>query len=113
MENPVLVNEKELFEAFYDPDIGPLTKEVWREILVKYDDTFTDDDMKMVHVGLLDNPCEELFTCEEWSEIMERFGGLSEENQNFIDDINDKLFMEEMEIKYGVNAEEDNLEHKK
>ena len=106
--------DRELFETFYDPDMEPLTKEEWREILSKYDDEHVDAEKSSMPDGLFEdhhNPCEEYFTNEEWAEILERFGSTPIEGDKVdIDGIHDdEQFIKEMEIKYGVISVENNL----
>ena len=104
----------ELYETFYNPDMEPLTKEEWREILSKYDDEHVDAEKSSMPDGLFEdhhNPCEEYFTNEEWAEILERFGSTPIEGDKVdIDGIHDdEQFIKEMEIKYGVISVENNL----
>ena len=95
----------ELFEAYYDPDITPLTKEEWREILEKYDDAFCGNERNNINVGKFKepppcNPREELFTDEDWADILERTERISDED---IKDVDTEQIMREIEAKYGDN----------
>ena len=74
--------DMELFDQYYEPGIEPLTKEEWWDILIRFDDSFTNHTpckMKNIMVGKFEElytPCENLFTKEEWSEILERYDKL-------------------------------------
>ena len=75
------VGMEEVFEEYYEKDIEPLTPEEWMYILRKYDDSFQpnsdgrSEDSDNKESKELCSPNEEILTNEEWTEIIERFGG--------------------------------------
>ena len=102
--------DMELFDQYYEPGIEPLTKEEWWDILIRFDDSFTNHTpckMKNIMGGKFEElytPCENLFTKEEWSEILEQCDTTDEIETTEDDDAEFQLILEELELKYMMTG---------